>query len=268
MSESKQGWALVTGASAGLGVEFARQLAKRGHDIILVARRRQRLEELATELEKNAKVKTLVLESDLSVAGAGAALIAELAKRDILPEILVNNAGVGAHGPAIDLPLEKAAAMIHLNIVSLTELSIALGAKMSARGHGAIVNVASIGAFQPAPFFGTYAATKAYVESFSGALTHELAPRGVRVLCHCPGPTRTEFNDAGGVTIEGGDFFYMSAEQCVRIALRALDHGKRLVVTGFVNNIAAWLGRTMPRAIVLFVVAKLMKPPPSPTLPA
>ena len=107
MDESKQGWALVTGASAGLGVEFARQLAKRGHDVILVARRRQRLEELAAELEKNAKVKTLVLESDLGVAGASAALLAELAKRDIVPEVLVNNAGVGAHGPAIDLPIEN-----------------------------------------------------------------------------------------------------------------------------------------------------------------
>lgn len=268
MGESKHGWALVTGASAGLGVEFARQLAKRGHDIVLVARRRQRLEELAAELEKNTKVKTLVLESDLGVAGASAALLAELTKRDILPEILVNNAGVGAHGPAIDFPLEKAAAMIQLNITSLTELSIALGGKMAARGRGAIVNVASIGAFQPTPFFGTYAATKAYVESFSGALTHELAPRGVRVLCHCPGPTRTEFNDAGGVTVEGGDFFYMTAEQCVRIALHAMDRGKRLVVTGFLNNIAAWLGRTMPRALVIFVGAKIMKPPATSELPA
>ncbi|MEO6419450.1 MAG: SDR family oxidoreductase [Polyangiaceae bacterium] len=268
MADSKQGWALVTGASAGLGVEFARQLAKRGHDIVLVARRRQRLEELATELETTFKVKTLVLESDLGVAGASVALLEELTKHAILPEILVNNAGVGLYGPALELTLEKAASMIHLNVTSLTELSLGLGAKMAARGHGAIVNVASTASFQPIPFFGAYAATKAYVESFSGALTYELAPHGVRVLCHCPGPTRTEFNEAGGVKIEGGDFFYMSAEECVRIALHALDRGKRLVVTGFLNAISAWFGRTMPRAIVIFVAAKVMKPPSAPKLSA
>lgn len=268
MANSKHGWALVTGASAGLGVEFARQLAERGHDIVLVARRRQRLEELATELETKAKVKTLVLESDLGVVGSSAALLEELTKRGILPEILVNNAGVGLYGPALDLPVEKAVAMIHLNITSLTELSLALGAKMAERGHGAIINVASTASFQPVPFFGAYAATKAYVESFSGALTYELAPRGVRVLCHCPGPTRTEFNEAGGVSIQGGDFFYMSAEKCVSIALHALDRGKRLVVTGFLNNISAWLGRTMPRAIVIFVAGKIMAPPAAPKLPA
>ncbi len=261
MADSKRGWAVVTGASAGLGVEFARQLAERGHDIVLVARRRQRLEELATELETKAKVKTLVLESDLGVPGSSAALLAELTKHGILPEILVNNAGLGLYGPATDMALDKATSMIHLNVISLTELSLALGKEMGARGHGSILNVASTSSFQPTPFFAIYGATKAYVESFSASLNYELGPQGVKVLCLCPGPTRTEFNEAGGVTITGGGFFYMSAEQCVRMGLRALDRGKRLEITGILNAIGAWLARASPRAIVLFVVGKIFTPP-------
>src|SRR5258706_15422839 len=189
---SAKGWALVTGASSGLGVEFARQLAARGHGVILVARRRDRLEEVAAELRAKYRVDALVFERDLGVAGAATHLVAELDSRGITPEVLINNAGFGIHGTAIDVPIERATAMIQLNITALTELTIAVGAKMAMRGTGGILNVSSIGAFQATPTFAVYAAAKAYVASFSQAIARELAPRGVRVTALCPGPTRPE----------------------------------------------------------------------------
>ena len=157
--------------------------------------------------------------------------------------------------------------MLDLNVRSLTELSLALGAKMAARGSGAIINVASTGAFQPAPYVAAYAATKAYVLSFTQALAWELAPRGVRVLAMCPGATKTEFFEAGQVHIQVSDMFYMSAERCVRIALGALDGGRRVVVTGWMNAVAAWFARVMPQWIVVPVSARMMRPVPRPSLP-
>ena len=269
MATASKGWAVITGASAGLGVEFARQLSKRGYDVVLTARRRDRLEQLAKELESSRGVKTMVIECDLSAPGASATIVRALEERSIVPEVLVNNAGIGAHGPAIELPVARATAMIDLNVTSLTELSLVLGAKMAARGSGGIVNVSSTASFQPSPHFAVYAATKAFVTSFSMALACELAPRGVRVVAHCPGPTRTEFNDVNDVRAAAGEWVYMSAERCVAIGLRALERGRWLVVTGLFNKIGAFIARRSPLWIVTRVTGIIMRPSrPSRALPA
>ncbi len=264
---SSRGWAVVTGASAGLGADFARQLAARGYDVVLTARRRDRMEALATDLRAKHGIETQVVECDLGANDGPARLLAALDEKAIVPALLVNNAGFGVHGFAIDQPLGRQLEMIDLNVRALTELALALGAKMAARGSGAIINVGSTGSFQPAPYFAAYAATKAYVLSFSQALAWELEPRGVRVMAHCPGPTKTEFFDVGAVHIDVGEALFMTSEKCVAIALRALDRGKRVVVTGWLNALGAWMGRVMPQWIVMAVGARLMRPSAHAALP-
>ena len=183
-------WALITGASAGLGVEFARQLTAKGYDVVLVARRKDRLQELARDFEKQGR-STMVIEADLASSEGVAGVLRGLEERDVVPDLLVNNAGVGYHGAALEQGADKADAMLRVNVLALTELALTLGRRMAARGAGAILNVSSTSCFQPNPWFAAYGASKAYVTSFSLALAQELAPRGVHVLAHCPGPTRT-----------------------------------------------------------------------------
>jgi uncharacterized protein len=267
MGTTKKGWALVTGASAGLGAEFARQLAQRGHDVMITARRRDRLDALAGEIRGTHGVDVSVVECDLAQASGPKQVMAALDEKGIVPAILVNNAGFGVHGFAVEQSVPRQLEMIDLNVRALTELSLSVGAKMAARGAGAIVNVASTGAFQPAPYVAAYAATKSYVLSFSQALAWELSRRGVRVLALCPGATRTEFFDVGQVNVTLNDALFMSAERCVRIGLGALDRGRRVVVTGWLNAIAAWFARVMPQWIVVPVSAFTMRPAAKPLLP-
>jgi short-subunit dehydrogenase len=256
----KRGWAVVTGASAGLGSEFARQLAARGHDIVLTARRRDRLEALAKELHAAHGVETKVIEADLGADSGAQHVLSALAEASIVPEVLVNNAGFGVHGAAIDQPHDRQLEMIRLNVGALTELTLAVGKQMAARGSGSILNIASTGGFQPSPWFAAYAATKAYVVSFSQAIAYELAPRGVHVMVHCPGPTKTEFFQAGGVHVDVADALFMSAERCVAIAIRGMERRKRVVISGALNWLSAWLGRVSPQWMVVRVAAMLMRP--------
>ncbi len=264
---TKRGWAIVTGASSGMGVEFSKQLARRGYDLVLVARRLDRLDALATELKETMRVEAVAISCDLGVPGAAAKLVAELDARKIAPSALVNNAGFGAQGVAIDLPVERMTEMIQLNVASLTELSLIVGKGMASRGGGSIVNVASTAAFQPSPYFAVYAATKAYVLSFSLALNHDLAPRGVHVMALCPGATRTEFFDNGGVKIEMGNFFFMTPEETVRIGMAALQAERPLVVAGWLNKIMSFLSRISPLWIATRTAAFVMKPKARPMLP-
>ena len=259
-STNKAGWALVTGASAGLGAEFARQLAARGHDVILTARRRARLEALATELRAKHGIQARVLESDLGVPGAASKLWAAIEKEGVVPDVVVNNAGFGAHGELLSLSIERVTEMLHLNVTALTELTMLAARAMAARGSGSILNVASIGAFQPSPYFAAYAATKAYVLSFGLGIAPELAPRGVRVTTLCPGATRTEFFEAGDVHVDLSDAMIMDAPRCVRIGLRAMDRGRPVVVAGWMNVIAAWLARRLPFWIIVPITARIMRP--------
>ncbi|HYU95325.1 MAG TPA: SDR family oxidoreductase [Sphingomicrobium sp.] len=238
--------ALITGASAGLGVEFARQLAKRGHALVLAARRKDRLDELARSLGKARAVAI-----DLSKANATAKLLADLQANGEQVEILVNNAGFGLIGRFAELDAKRQRQMIDLNVATLTDLCRAIAPRLVGRKSGAILNVASTAAFQPGPNMAVYFATKAYVLSFTEALHEELKPHGVKVSCLCPGPTRTEFGEVAGFGGSGTfDRVAMDAPAVVAAGLRGLDRNRAVVVPGLVNKIGAASTRFAPRSVV------------------
>ena len=238
--------AVVTGASAGLGVEFARQLSKRGHRLVLAARRKDRLEELARELG-NARAVSV----DLSEEGAGDRLVADVAAAGEQIDVLINNAGYGLIGPFAQLDAARQRQMIELNVTSLTDLCRAVAPGMIERKSGAILNVASTAAFQPGPKMAVYFATKAYVLSLSEALHEELKPHGITVTCLCPGPTKTEFGDVAGFGGNGMfDKLAMEAGPVVEAGLNGLDRNKAVVVPGLVNKASANSSRFVPRSIV------------------
>lgn len=238
--------ALITGASAGLGVEFARQLSKRGYRLVLAARRKERLEELARELG-NARVIAI----DLSKPSAAAKLVANIEAAGEQVDVLINNAGFGLIGRFAELDASREREMIDLNVGALTDLCRAVAPQMIARGSGAILNVASTAAFQPGPKMAVYFATKAFVLSLSEALHEELKPHGVHVSCLCPGPTRTEFGEIAGFGGNGlFDRVAMNAPEVVAAGLRGLDRNRAVVVTGLINKVGAASTRFAPRVIV------------------
>jgi uncharacterized protein len=238
--------ALVTGASAGLGVEFARQLSKRGYALVLAARRKERLEELAAELG-NARAVAV----DLSKASAAAKLMADIEANGETIDLLVNNAGFGLIGRFAELDAKRERQMIDLNIGVLTDLCRAVAPGMIERKAGGIINVASTAAFQPGPKMALYFATKAFVLSLTEALHEELKPHGIKVSCLCPGPTRTEFGDVAGFGGNGlFDKVAMEAPEVVAVGLRGLDKNKAVVVPGILNKLSANSGRFAPRAVV------------------
>ena len=238
--------ALITGASAGLGVEFARQLSKRGHRLVLAARRKDRLDALAKELG-NARAVAI----DLSKANAAAKLMADLEAAGEQVEILVNNAGFGLIGRFAELDPRRERQMIDLNVGALTDLCRAVAPGMIKRKSGAILNVASTAAFQPGPKMAVYFATKAFVLSFTEALHEELKPHGVKVTCLCPGPTRTEFGEVAGFGGNGAfDKVAMEAGEVVEAGLKGMDRNRAVIVPGLVNKIGAISTRFAPRSVV------------------
>jgi short-subunit dehydrogenase len=240
--------ALVTGASAGLGVEFARQLSKRGYRLVLAARRKERLDELAKEIG-NARA----LAIDLSKANAAAKMMADIEASGEVVDLLINNAGFGLIGRFADTDAKRLRQMIDLNVSTLTDLCRAVVPGMIARKTGGILNVASTAAFQPGPKMAVYFATKAYVLSLSEALHEELKPHGVHVTCLCPGPTRTEFGDVAGFTNKLGIAFEkvaMDSPEVVTAGLNGLDRNKAVVIPGWINKTAAVSTRFAPRSVV------------------
>ena len=238
--------ALVTGASAGLGAEIARQLAKRGHRLVLAARRKGRLDELAKELGKARAVAI-----DLSKTGATARLMADLEANGEQVELLVNNAGFGLIGRFAELDATRERQMIDLNVGTLADLCRAVAPGMIRRKSGGILNVASTAAFQPGPKMAVYFATKAFVLSLSEALHEELKPHGVRVTCLCPGPTRTEFGEVAGFGGNGlFDRVAMDSPAVVAAGLAGLDRNQAVVIPGAVNKLAAFSTRFAPRSVV------------------
>jgi len=238
--------ALVTGASAGLGVEFARQLSKRGHRLVLAARRKDRLDQLTKELG-NARAVAI----DLSKAGAAAKLMADIEANGETVDLLVNNAGFGLIGRFAELDAKRERQMIDLNVATLTDLCRAAAPAMIKRKSGGIINVASTAAFQPGPKMAVYFATKAFVLSLSEALHEELKPHGVRVTCLCPGPTRTEFGDVAGFGGNGlFDRVAMESPGVVETGLDGLDRNKAVTVPGLLNKLTANSGRFAPRFVV------------------
>jgi hypothetical protein len=246
--------ALITGASAGLGVDFARQLAAQGNRLVLVARRKDRIDALAAELG-NARA----VEADLSVADASARLMADLTAHGEHVELLINNAGFGLTGRFAQLDGKRQRQMIDLNCGALTELAHAVLPGMIERKGGAILNVASTAAFQPGPGMAVYFATKAFVLSFSEALHEEVKHQGIVVSALCPGPTATEFGAVAGFGKPLPDMIFADSASVVAAGLKGLERGRAIVIPGLMNKSTAQAHRFFPRSWVR-KVAGMLKP--------
>ena len=247
--------ALVTGASAGLGVDFARQLSAKGKRLVLVARRKDRIDALAAELG-NARA----VAADLSLPGASDGLMADLAAHGEHVDLLVNNAGFGLAGRFASLDAKRQRQIIDLNCGALTELAHAVLPGMIERKRGRILNVASTAAFQPGPGMAVYFATKAFVLSFSEALHEEVKRHGVMVSALCPGPTATEFGEVAGFGSSNLlDKVAADSDSVVRAGLAGLDKGKAVIIPGLMNKTTAQAHRFFPRSWVR-KAAGMLKP--------
>lgn len=240
---------MVTGASSGIGLAIAELLAERGTDLVVVARDGDRLDRLAGRLA--AKVDVEVLVADLADRDRLASVVERIGSTSSPIDLLVNNAGFGFSGDFIELDPDGETAVVDVNIVALHRLAHAAGTAMSARGRGGILNVSSIAGYGPAPRAATYAATKAFVTSFSEALHSELGPQGVTVSCLCPGLTRTEFQErAGSRTDKTPRFLWQSAEAVARAGLEGLDKGRTVVVPGAHNKVLSAGIRLAPIGLI------------------
>jgi uncharacterized protein len=256
--------ALITGASAGLGEQFAHRFARDGHDVILVARNEARLNALAERLRLH-KVRTFVMPFDLADPKTPKALAEAVAAKGLEVEYLVNNAGFGSNGAFLDLDVSRELEMVQVNCAALLELCHRFIGPMRARGHGRVLNIASTAGFQPGPYMATYYATKAFVVSFSEALFHELAGTGVTVTASCPGATATEFaktagNDTSRLFQRPG---VAKAEDVVHDAYEAMMQGQALAVHGWMNLLAMQSLRVSPRSVVRAIAASLNRAPSS-----
>jgi short-subunit dehydrogenase len=253
-------YALVTGASSGIGECFARSLARRRQNVVLVARSQVKLEELARQLRDAHGVEAVSIPLDLSEPSAPQRLMVQLRERQVEISLLVNNAGFGAQGEFWTLPLERLMAMIRLNIQALVELSALLIPSMVEKKQGGIINVSSTASFQPLPYSATYAATKAFVTSFSTGLAEELRPYHIRVVTLCPGTTRTSFFEAAGyrtVRFRGG---FQAPEKVAEAALCSLDRGGGLVLPRQIDRYLLFAERLLPRSWIARGAARMFKP--------
>lgn len=246
--------ALVTGASSGIGAAVARELAARGADLVLVARRADRLERLAGELTARHGVAVEVLAADLTDPEQ----LAQVEKRAAAGvELLVNNAGIGSAGRFASLPLPREDTEVRLNVLAVVRLTSAALPAMLARGHGGVLNVSSVAGFQPLPGGATYSASKAFVTTFSEAVAAEVGRRGVHVTALCPGFTHTEFH-AGPVGVPRlPGWLWLSAEQVARAGVDGVEAGRQVVVPGAVWKLAALLGRQLPRPVIRAVTGRV-----------
>jgi short-subunit dehydrogenase len=260
--------ALVTGASSGLGADFARALAAAGHDLVLVARTGPALEALATELEQRHSAESEVLVADLADESQRATVAARIAGGPAV-DTVINNAGFGHYGAFAELPLTGEVGQIEVNIIALVTLSHAALGVMVPRGSGKLLNVSSIGAFAPAPGGATYSATKAFVLSFTEALHDEVAEAGVHVTALCPGFTRTDFQQRAGVKSSGvPNAAWSDPVEVVAAGLAALDRNKAVCVPGVINKFVAVSPRFGPRGLVRGISAGVMKRLDAPQAPA
>ncbi len=248
-----KGYALITGASEGLGYEFAKLFAKNGYPLVLVARNKTRLDALAQELIANHQVDVRTISKDLGLPTAAEELKAEIDDQKISIEILINNAGFGVHGLFPHAEWKAIKDMLNLNMVTLTHLTRLFLPEMLLKGQGKILNVASTAAFQPGPFMACYFASKAYVLSFTEALAEELSGTGVTVTAFCPGPTRTQFQKRSRTENIRENSFAMGAAPTAETGYRGLMKGKRLVIPGFTNKLLTILVRLFPRRLVIRV---------------
>jgi short-subunit dehydrogenase len=255
---ASKGTALITGASSGLGEQFAGLFAKDGYDVVLVARNAAKLEEIKKRLEAEHSIRALALPGDLGDRATAARIHRELASKGIAIDFLVNNAGFGSNGAFLDLDLATEIGMVELNVVALVELTHLFVRGMRERKSGRVLNIGSTAGFQPGPYMATYYATKAFVMSFSEALAHELRDSGVTVTCYCPGATATEFsNRAGNNKSRLFQRAVAKADQVAIDAYRSMMRGEKLAVHGVMNGIVATSIRFLPRPLVRAAAARL-----------
>lgn len=258
--------ALITGASFGIGIEFARIFAREGYDLVLVARSGDKLRLLASELEKAHGTRSLILATDLTEQGAAAYVLDQTTRADIEVDVLVNNAGFGQYGFFVENDLEECLRQIQLNVTTLTHLTRLYLPSMierakDGRAIGRVLNVASTAAFQPGPLMAVYFATKAYVLHFSEALANELSGTGVTVTCLCPGATATEFHKrANACGMKLLKFGSMDARTVAEDGYRAMMAGKPVVISGLKNWMLAQSVRFSPRRLVTAIARKTQEP--------
>lgn len=250
--------ALVTGASGGLGAEFARLLAADGYDLALVARSEDKLRAIADELQRSHGVDVRIVVQDLSASGAAAAVTAQIPRCDVL----INNAGFASYGYFHELPPERLHEEMLLDVVTLTDLTRAYLPGMRAAGDGRVLNIASTAAFAPGPFGAVYYASKAYVLSFSQAIADELRGSGVTVTCLCPGATATGFQSRAEMTHSTLLFRLpiADAKAVARAGYRGMQRGTAVVIPGFMNKLVAFSPRITPRSLLTWVSRKLIEP--------
>lgn len=254
--------ALVTGASVGIGRALAIEMASHGHDLLLVARDVQRLDQLSGELQDKYGVSARVFVRDLSQPTAVPEIVWQLQQESIQIDLLVNNAGFDLFGNFWEIDLELELQLIQVNLVSLTLLTRLLLPGMVQRGYGRILNLGSTGSFLASPLNAVYSATKAYVLSFSEAVGEELRGSGVTVTALCPGATRTEFHRRANATnIPLLRFGVLEAEQVAEIGYRAMIAGKRVVVPGLSNRLQVFFSRVMPKGFMLRMAKRMLSRP-------
>jgi uncharacterized protein len=249
---------LITGASSGIGEVFARKLAARGRNVLLVARSEDKLITLCNELGRSNSIRAQYVALDLSQPESPARLFEEAEKRGLFVDLLINNAGFGSMGEFSKLDPARELNMIDLNIKSLVELTYRFLPPMIERRQGAIINVASTAAFQPVPFMATYAATKAFVLSFSEALWEENRPHGIKVLALCPGVTETNFFEAAHGRKPPARVA-QTPEEVVDVALRGLARGKSHIISGWMNFLMTESERLAPRSLVTRLAGRMMR---------
>jgi short-subunit dehydrogenase len=249
--------AVITGASSGIGAEIARELSRRGHELVLVARSADKLEALAAELPTTAHV----VPADLTDRAARAGLLPELESRGLVPQVLVNNAGFSTLGAVHRSDPEEELRMIEVDVATVADLCSRFLPGMTERGTGAVLNVASTAAFQPLPGQASYGAAKAFVLSYTRSLSAELRGTGVTATVLCPGPVDTGFGEAAGFTKEQADdalpaFMWVPAADVARAAVEGLDKGTLVVIPGFANRAGAAFAHLMPKRVLLPFLAK------------
>jgi short-subunit dehydrogenase len=249
---------LITGASSGIGEVFARKLAVRGRNVLLVARSEDKLITLCNELGRSNSIRAQYVALDLSQPDAPARLFAEAQTRGLFVDLLINNAGFGSMSEFSTLDLARELNMIDLNVKSLVELTHRFLQPMIERRQGAIINVASTAAFQPVPFMATYAATKAFVLSFSEALWEENRTHGIKVLALCPGVTETNFFEAARGHKPPARVS-QTPEEVVDVALRGLAQGKGHVISGWTNFLMTQSERLAPRSLIIRLAGRMMR---------
>ncbi len=249
---------LITGASSGIGEAFARKLAARGHNLLLVARTEEKLVMLCSELGRIKSIRAQYVAMDLSERSAPARLFAVTQERDLQIDLLINNAGFGSMGDFAKFDIERELNMIDLNVRSLAELTHRFLRPMRERHNGAIINVASTAGFQPVPFMATYAATKAFVLSFSEALWEENRTYGVKVMALCPGVTETNFFEASRMERPPARIS-QTPEEVVDTALRALKRGKSSAISGWTNFFMIETERLVPRSLILRAAGAVLR---------